>query len=70
MRRPGKQRKIQEQIELYNHHLRECLDAFKQSISEYCNDMATSEKCARKIVRKSTGKPPADNFSPTGELLD
>lgn len=39
-------------------------------ISEYCNDMATSEKCARKIVRKSTGKPPADNFSPTGELLD
>jgi hypothetical protein len=36
---------------------------------EYCEDKAKSESCARKIVRQATGKPPADNFSPTGELL-
>jgi uncharacterized protein Yka (UPF0111/DUF47 family) len=38
MRRPGKQQKIQKQIELYNYHMLECLGVFKRSISDYCTD--------------------------------
>jgi len=35
----------------------------------FCADQAQSDECARKKVRKQTGQPPADNMSPTGDLL-
>ena len=35
----------------------------------FCEDQVKSEQCARKKVRKQTGQPPADNMSPTGDLL-
>ena len=35
----------------------------------YCNDREKSENCARKIHFKQHGEPPADNMSPTGEML-
>ena len=36
MRRIGKQQKIQRQIALYNSHVMECLDVFKQTFAEHC----------------------------------
>ena len=41
----------------------------KSWISMYCDDKKKSEKCERKKIRKQTGKPPADNMTPTGKLL-
>ena len=41
----------------------------KSWISMYCDDKEKSEKCERKKIRKQTGKPPADNMTPTGKLL-
>ncbi len=38
-------------------------------IKLYCNDGVWSEKCARKIVYRQTGTPPADNMTPTGKML-
>jgi hypothetical protein len=35
----------------------------------YCESREKSETCERKKIRKATGKPPADNLSPTGRLL-
>ncbi|MCX7018561.1 MAG: hypothetical protein WCK47_04770 [bacterium] len=35
----------------------------------YCESQEKSEKCDRKKIRKATGKPPADNMTPTGEIL-
>ena len=35
----------------------------------FCEDQVKSEQSARKKVRKQTGQPPADNMSPTGDLL-
>jgi len=38
-------------------------------IRMFCEDIEKSEKCERKKVRKETGKPPADNMTPTGKML-
>lgn len=38
-------------------------------IRMYCDDLAKSESCQRKIIREKTGKPPADNMTPTGKML-
>jgi len=38
-------------------------------IRMYCENLEKSNKCKRKEIRKKTGKPPADNMSPTGKLL-
>lgn len=38
-------------------------------VTLYCEDKGTSELCKRKIIRLSTGEPPADNMAPTGRLL-
>jgi hypothetical protein len=38
-------------------------------IRMYCESKETSETCARKIFRKQTGRPPADNMAPTGKML-
>ena len=35
----------------------------------YCDDKKKSERCERKKIRLATGKPPADNMSPTGKML-
>jgi len=35
----------------------------------YCSNQAASENCVRKKIFKQTGETPADNMSPTGELL-
>jgi hypothetical protein len=46
-------------------------DAMKQGwVSMFCRNLEKSETCARKKVRLKTGKPPADNMSPTGRLLE
>ncbi|MBF0378123.1 MAG: hypothetical protein HQK72_11655 [Desulfamplus sp.] len=46
-------------------------EAIKEGwISMFCKDQTKSEKCQRKIIRKKTGKPPADNMTPTGKLLE
>jgi hypothetical protein len=34
-----------------------------------CENREKSENCKRKQIRKQTGKPPADNMSPSGTLL-
>lgn len=39
------------------------------TIDLYCKDLELSELCERKKIRMQTGKPPADNMSPTGKLL-
>jgi len=38
-------------------------------IKMFCNDLGKSEKCERKKIRSQTGKPPADNMTPTGKML-
>ena len=38
-------------------------------INKYCNDIENSNNCKRKQVRNKTGKPPADNVSPEGDIL-
>ena len=38
-------------------------------IQLFCDNVEWSEKCERKNFRRRTGKPPADNMSPTGEML-
>jgi hypothetical protein len=35
----------------------------------FCEKKEWSEKCERKIYRTEHGKHPADNMSPTGQLL-
>jgi len=35
----------------------------------FCGDIEKSEKCERKKIKKRTGKPPADNMTPTGQML-
>lgn len=35
----------------------------------YCESKDKSEKCRRKEIRRSTGKPPVDNMAPTGTML-
>ena len=35
----------------------------------FCENQEEAEKCERKKVRKQTGKLPADNMTPTGDLL-
>ena len=35
----------------------------------YCENKAKSEGCERKRIRRATGTPPADNLSPTGQVL-
>ena len=35
----------------------------------YCAAPAQSEQCERKRIRRATGTPPADNLSPTGQVL-
>jgi hypothetical protein len=35
----------------------------------FCENKEKSEKCERKKIRKQTGKPPADNMTPTGRML-
>ena len=35
----------------------------------FCQDMAKSENCERKRIKKQTGKPPVDNMAPTGRVL-
>ena len=38
-------------------------------IGMFCDFKDKSETCARKKIRKQTGKPPADNMAPTGKML-
>jgi hypothetical protein len=38
-------------------------------VALFCEDQEKSERCARKKVRRETGQPPADNMSPTGDML-
>lgn len=38
-------------------------------IKMFCEEQEKSEKCKRKKIRQETGKPPADNMSPTGKML-
>jgi hypothetical protein len=38
-------------------------------VALFCEDSEKSERCERKIVRQRTGQPPADNMSPTGDML-
>ena len=35
----------------------------------YCENKEKSETCKRKQIRKETGKPPADNLTPTGKYI-
>lgn len=35
----------------------------------FCDDREKSELCERKKHRQRTGEPPADNMSPTGDML-
>jgi hypothetical protein len=41
----------------------------KAWIRMYCESQETSESCERKMFRKQTGRPPADNMAPTGKML-
>jgi len=38
-------------------------------ISMFCEDKKKSDNCKKKKIRKQTGKPPADNMSPTVGML-
>jgi len=38
-------------------------------VNLYCNDKGKSERCERKKIRQQTGKPPADNMAPNGQML-
>jgi hypothetical protein len=38
-------------------------------IRMFCENKEKAEKCERKKIRKQTGKPPADNMTPTGRML-
>jgi hypothetical protein len=38
-------------------------------VALFCEDREKSERCERKIARQMTGQPPADNMSPTGDML-
>ena len=38
-------------------------------VALFCEDLEKSQQCARKKIRQQTGQPPADNMSPTGDLL-
>ena len=38
-------------------------------ISMFCESKEKSMKCERKKIRMQTGKPPADNMTPTGQVL-
>lgn len=38
-------------------------------IKLFCEDQEKSEQCERKKYRLRTGEPPADNMSPTGDML-
>jgi hypothetical protein len=35
----------------------------------FCQDKEKAEKCERKRLRRETGKPPADNMTPTGKIV-
>jgi hypothetical protein len=35
----------------------------------FCEEKSVSDTCARKKMRAETGKPPADNMSPTGKII-
>ncbi len=35
----------------------------------FCESKEKSEHCERKKIKKQTGKPPADNMSPSGKML-
>lgn len=39
-------------------------------IKNFCENQEKSEKCERKKFRKSHGKPPADNMTPTGKIIN
>lgn len=38
-------------------------------IKMFCENKERSAKCERKKIRNQTGKPPADNMTPSGKLL-
>jgi hypothetical protein len=38
-------------------------------VKMFCENSLKSDTCARKKIRKQTGKPPVDNLSPTGKTL-
>ena len=38
-------------------------------INMFCESKEKSLKCKRKKIRMETGKPPADNMTPTGQML-
>ncbi len=38
-------------------------------VKMFCESKEKSEKCERKKIKKQTGKPPADNMSPSGKML-
>lgn len=45
-------------------------DIVKQGwIELYCENWGESEKCVRKQIKRGTGRPPADNMAPTGDLI-
>jgi hypothetical protein len=35
----------------------------------FCDSLEKSGKCERKKIKQATGKPPADNMTPTGKFL-
>ena len=50
----------------YNEHARVLARAW---IRMYCESLETSESCERKMFRKQTGRPPAENMATTGKML-
>ena len=38
-------------------------------ISMFCESKEKSERCVRKKIKRETGSPPADNMSPTGDMV-
>ena len=38
-------------------------------IRMYCENLEKSKNCQRKKIRLQTGRPPADNMTPTGKML-
>ena len=51
----------------YEHHT----EAIKyQWIVMFCKDREKSKECKRKEFRLKHGKPPADNMTPTGRMLE
>ncbi len=39
-------------------------------IKNYCESAEKSQKCQRKIFKKTYGKPAADNMTPTGKIIN